>query len=780
MDNSISSKHIQLIFLFILFSSINIFGQQGNLKINGNISDSNKQKISTAEVYLFNPQNELIKTTISQDGSFEFSQLKPAQYYLLITSENITQKEPIFELSENKTFKIVLSEKVSYIEEIKISGKRKPFQVQNGNINIDIANSPLNKVATSTDLLAKLPFITIDANGEGLSMIGKGTPLLYIDNQKVDFNTFSSISVNEIKSVEIIRNPSAKYEAEGKAVVKVILKNSKKEGYKITLNETATFNKRFSNNFSVNFQQKKNKTEWKFNTAYNQIQHWESNGFEYSVPSKNINSDYIIKSITNRPQVILGANLYQDLNDGDYLTFAINANLRPDKGDNNTITNYQENGLKSQILTLNHQDRKRATINSIFNYNKQLKSIDANIFTGLQFTRESNNVDYDFYNNIDNAGYIFNQFRKQKYSVNAFSGRIDIEKKIKENYQLGIGVSFTKADARTNNFIDYRAINPSEYFKYLFKEENWASYAELSGEKEKFSYKAGLRMETASANGFNQVLNQTNIKRNSVDWFPSAEISFKQNKDYEYTLNFNRSISRPSYGDLASGGLYSSPYVEYEGNPNLLPSYTNTISASANLKKWSLNASVYESKNPIGFGLFYDETKNISKFTTQNFDKEIGASLGVDVPFEYKILTSQNSLSLNYSKTEDSLAIVHKSTPYIYLYTNNTIKLGKGFNFLLDASWLTKRTQGLYEYNEMLLVNLGLTKSVSNFDFTLRYNDVFKQNVFIQQFSYEKIITKGTFYGNTPVFSVGVKYNFGKVSNSEYKEKQINETMNRI
>lgn len=780
MDNSISSKHIQLIFLFILFSGINIFGQQGNLKINGNITDSNKQKISTAEVYLFNPQNELIKTTVSQDGSFEFLQLKPAQYYLLITSENITQKEPIFELSENKTFKIVLSEKVSNIEEIIISGKRKPFQVQNGNINIDIANSSLNKVATSTDLLAKLPFITIDANGEGLSMIGKGTPLLYIDNQKVDFNTFSSISVNDIKSLEIIRNPSAKYEAEGKAVVKVILKNSKKEGYKITLNETATFNKRFSNNFSVNFQQKKNKTEWKFNTAYNQIQHWESNGFEYSVPSKNINSDYIIKSITNRPQVILGANLYQDLNDGDYLTFAINANLRPDKGDNNTITNYQENGLKSQILTLNHQDRQRATINSIFNYNKQLKSIDANIFTGMQFTRESNNVDYDFYNNIDNAGYIFNQFRKQKYSVNAFSGRIDIEKKIKENYQLGIGVSFTKADARTNNFIDYRAINPSEYFKYLFKEENWASYAELSGEKEKFSYKAGLRMETASANGFNQVLNQTNIKRNSVDWFPSAEISFKQNKDYEYTLNFNRSISRPSYGDLASGGLYSSPYVEYEGNSNLLPSYTNTISASANLKKWSLNASVYESKNPIGFGLFYDETKNISKFTTQNFDKEIGASLGVDVPFEYKILSSQNSFSLNYSKTEDSLAIVHKSTPYIYLYTNNTIKLGKGFNFLLDASWLTKRTQGLYEYNEMLLVNFGLTKSVSNFDFTLRYNDVFKQNVFIQQFSYEKIITKGTFYGNTPVFSVGVKYNFGKVSNSEYKEKQINETMNRI
>jgi hypothetical protein len=782
MDNfkNITSTNNKLIYCFLLFLSVNIFAQQGNFKINGIITNSNQQKIVSAEVYLFTAQNKLVKTAVSQDGNFEFSELKPAQYYLHIISENSTQKEPIFELSANKTFKIVLNEKVSNIEEVKISGKRKTFQIQNGNINIDIANSSLNKVATSTDLLAKLPFITIDSNGEGLSMVGKGIPLLYIDNQKVDFTTLSALSVDDIKSVEIIRNPSAKYEAEGKAVIKVILKNSKKEGYKITLNETATFNKRFSNNFSANYQQKKNKTEWKLNAAYNQIQHWESNGFEYSVPSKNSTSDYIIKSITNRPQVILGANLYQDLNDGDYLTFAINANLRPDKGDNNTTTNYEKNGVKSQILTLNHQDRQRATINSIFNYNKQLKSIDANIFAGLQYTRESNNVDHDFFNNIDNAGYIFSQYREQRYSVNAFSGRIDIEKKIKENYQWGIGASFTKADAITNNFTDYRNLNPAEYFKYFLNEENWASYAEFSGVKNKVTFKGGLRMEATSANGFNQILNETNIQRNDVDWFPRTEISFKQNKDYEYTLNFNRSISRPGYGDLASGGLYSSPYVEYEGNPNLLPTYTNTISASANLKKWALNASVYQSKNPIGFGLFYDENTNISKFTTQNFEKESGASLGLDVPFEYKFLSSQNSLSLNYSKTEDSLAIVNKSTPYLYLYTNNTIKLGKGFNFLLDGSWITKRTQGLYEYNEMLIVNLGLTKSVSNFDFTMRYNDIFKQNIFIQQFSYDKIITKGSFYGNTPVFSVGIKYNFGKVSNSEYKEKQINETMDRI
>lgn len=770
----------KLIQLFTFFLSLNIFAQQDNLKIKGNITDSEQNKITSAEVYLFTLHNELVKTTIAQDGNFEFSQLKPAPYHLQIVTNDISQNEPLFQLSSDIHLNIRLNEKISNIEEIKISLARNPFKIQNGNINIDVANSSLSKVTTSTDLLAKLPFIYVDANGEGLSMVGKGIPLLYVDHQKVDFSVLSAVSVDDIKSVEIIRNPSAKYEAEGKAVVKVILKNSKKEGYKLTLNETAVFNKRFANNFSANFQQKKNKTEWKLNASYNQMQHWESNGFDYAVPSKNISSDYIITSITNRPQVILGASLYQELNDGDHLTFTVNGNLRPDKGDNNTVTNYEVNGLKSQILTLNPQNRKRATINSVFNYNKQLKSINATIFSGLQYTRESNNVDLDFYNNIDNTGYIFSQFREQRYSVNAFSGRVDIEKKIKENYQLGLGGSFTKADAVTDNFTDYRNVNPSEYFKYFFNEENWASYAEFSGENEKISFKGGIRLETTSANGFNPILNETNINRHYLDWFPNAELSFKQNENYIYTVNFKRSISRPSYNDLASGGLYSSPYVEYQGNPDLLPSYTNEVSASVNLKKWALNASVYQVKNPIGFGLFYNENKNISQFTTKNFDKESGASLGLDVPFEYKILTSQNSLSFNYSKTEDSFAVVNQSTPYLYLYTNNTVKVGKGFNFLLDGTWITNRTQGIYEYNEMVLINLGLTKSISNFDFTLRYNDVFNQNTYIQKLSYDKIITQGSFYGNTPTFSVGIKYNFGKISNSEYKEKQINETLDRI
>lgn len=769
------------IFLLFIFNFVIVSAQQ-KFNISGTVLNSNNSNWNTTvDVYLYDNENQLIKTTVTKDSKFEFTDLISKTYYLQISSDETEQKEKPFLLNRNINFNIIYQPKIKEIEAVTIIGEKKKFSVENGNITLDITDSPLNKVATSSELLTKLPFVTLDANGEGVSVVGKGSPLLYVDNQRVDFSTLSGISVEDIKSVEIIRNPSVKYESEGKAVIKINLKKSKRDGSKLALSETATFQKRFSNYFNANFQQKKNKTEWKINAAFNAVQHWESNGYNYAVPSKNISSDYTIVSITNRPQTIFGASLYQELNDdGDYLTLTFNSNFRPDKGDNNTNTKYSENGVSSNILTLNHQDNKRASINSIFNYNKKLADWDANIFTGFQYTRESRNVDYEFLNNIDDSGYEFSQFRRQLYAGDVYSGRIYLEKKLNENYKLELGTSFTKAETTTDNITDFAALKNPEYFNYFFKESNTGSYVNLSTEKNKWNFKAGIRMETTSAKGFDNILKDTTLSRNAVDWFPNAEISFQQDKDYVYTLNFRKTISRPGYGNLSSGGLYGSPYIEYVGNPNLIPTYTNTLSFSTSLKKWSVNASVYTSKNPMGYTLVYDDEKNISKFTLINFDKEIGASLGVDVPFEWKIWSSQNSMSVNYGKTEDSLALIKKSTPYLYIYTNNTLKITKSFSLLMDGSYISKRTEGLYENNAVCAVNFGITKSVSYFDFTFRYNDIFKQMNYIQNMTYDKIISTGNFYGNTPTISVAVKYNFGRLEKSSYKESSVNETSNRL
>lgn len=129
------------------------------------------------------------------------------------------------------------------LAEISIQGKREVIKYKNGNLKIDVANSIFKSVPNTLDLLAKLPNIQLSPDKEAISVIGKGNPLIYIDNQKVGLNDLNTLVVDDIKSIEIIKNPSAKYEAEGKVVILITRKLSKKEGFKIDVTETASAKK---------------------------------------------------------------------------------------------------------------------------------------------------------------------------------------------------------------------------------------------------------------------------------------------------------------------------------------------------------------------------------------------------------------------------------------------------------------------------------------------------------------------------------------------------------
>ena len=99
-----------------------------------------------------------------------------------------------------------------------IRDRVKAFTNKNGNIKIDVANSIFNSVPNTVDLLSRLPKVQISPDKESITVIGKGTPIIYIDNQIVTMNDLNSLSVDDIKTIEIINNPSSKYEANGRVV----------------------------------------------------------------------------------------------------------------------------------------------------------------------------------------------------------------------------------------------------------------------------------------------------------------------------------------------------------------------------------------------------------------------------------------------------------------------------------------------------------------------------------------------------------------------------------
>ena len=211
-------------------------------------------------------------------------------------------------------------QKPKVIDEIVVEKETKTYTTKNGNLKVDVANSIYKSVPNIVDLLAKLPKIQVSPDKESISIIGKGNPLLYIDNQKVDMNELNALSVDDIKTIEIINNPSSKYEANGRAVILITRKLSKKEGYKVTLSENAQFKKYFNNYSAINANFKTGKWEFKANFNYNQLKVWESNGNDFTMPDYDIHSNYLVTAITHRPQFYYGGGVFYKISEDDYFS----------------------------------------------------------------------------------------------------------------------------------------------------------------------------------------------------------------------------------------------------------------------------------------------------------------------------------------------------------------------------------------------------------------------------------------------------------------------------
>ncbi|HJY11342.1 MAG TPA: hypothetical protein VJ304_01060, partial [Flavobacterium sp.] len=162
--------------------------------------------------------------------------------------------------AQNKTPKDSIT---NNLNEVVVTQNKKAFSNQNGNIKLDVSNSIYNSIPNTVDLLSKIPTVQVSTDRESISVVGKGNPLIYIDNQKVGMNDLNTLAVADIKTIEIIQNPSAKYEAEGRVVILITRKFSKKDSFRTEISEVASFKKDYNNYLGFNSSFKKNKIEWK-------------------------------------------------------------------------------------------------------------------------------------------------------------------------------------------------------------------------------------------------------------------------------------------------------------------------------------------------------------------------------------------------------------------------------------------------------------------------------------------------------------------------------------
>jgi hypothetical protein len=756
---------------------------QNNLTLKIEITSSKNEIINEGNAYLFNSEtNQLIKIESIVDSHFLFTSLNEGNYNIQIKCEDFDDIDQEITLNQNLNLKLVLS-KISFTElnEIVLKSKKNIFTNTNGNIKVDIASSIFKTVPNPMDLLSKLPGIQISGDKESISIVGKGNALIYIDNQKVGINALNALSVEDIKTIEIIKNPSSKYEAEGRAVILITRKLSKKDGFETNISEVASLKKRFNNYLGITSCFKKNKTEIKTNFSYNQLSPWESIGNNFEISNNNITSDFIAESYTKRRQFILGGGIYHQINEDDYLSFNISGKIQKDNDKNTTNSFIDQNKIQNNIETLNNNDENRNFLNSFVNYNKKIKSLDAKLFTGFQFSSFNQKSNSVIQNNYDNTQFELTQNRNQKFSVNVFSGRTDLEKLFKNEMKWEIGALYLSAEANTNfELIDFIS-NNNELTNYNFKEKNITGYTQFSGKIKKLNYLFGIRTENTNIKGKFKIDDNLLIDKNYTNFFPKFQLDIPIDSTKTISLNYAKSISRPNYSSTSQISIYTNPFLVFSRNINLNPTISDEISGTFQYKNKSVKLNFFHSKDPVYFAFSYDSSINLISFNSINYAKESGVNLEFMLPFKQKFWTSTNNFNFILNKIEDKSAVFNESKPYLYYYSNHIFELPKEFDISVTGWGFTERSEGVFKRNSLFIMDLALSKTLfKSFDCTLSFNDVFRNMNFKENFTINDIASKGIYYTDTREISFSISYKFGRIKDSNYQERKIDENSNRI
>ncbi|MEW2920026.1 TonB-dependent receptor [Muricauda sp. ANG21] len=772
-------KHVLSIFVTIGI----VVNAEAQFLIKGKVFDAYNQPISIGDVLLYSVNKEdLVKYTTLVDGSFEFKEVAQKEYWLQVSALGYETHSQEISISENLELSIQLLEDVTELKSVEVVALKNPITTKNGNFKIDVQNPVFSSMVDPLEVLSKLPNVQISPNRESISVVAKGSPLVYLGNQRISLDEFIALSVDSIESIELINNPSPKYEAEGRAVILIQLKQNTEKGTAVTLGETVSFRQNINNYISGNGNHSNGKWNLRGDLNYNTIGQWESNTFAFAIPEENISSDYLVLIPDNkRMQLNSGLGFYYPINDNDYISFNTIFRRQTDKAGFETETLLQNGSEVNEIISETQNDNQRDYFSGNFNFNKQLNK-NLNLFTGIQYSAFNQKLHTDISNNYDNEGLELDQTRNQDYNIQSLAARVDFEQSLSENSRLDFGLNWNEARADAFSEVILPGTGNQEITNYDYEENLYAIYANAESRiGEKFNFNLGARVEYNQVKG--QLKNdlQPLVERENTRIFPKVGLSFTIDSTKTLSLNYTRNINRPNFSRTSSVRVFINPFLEAGNNVDLIPTITNEVTSNLQVGNTSIFGGVYTNQNPRYFLIGYSENDTVALLAENNMDKESGFYAGLTVPFSHKSWSSTNSVSLTCNKIKDSSAVFTKAQPYLYVYTDQQLKVAKDTIVSVGGYALTPRKEGIIERNGMVVLNASVTTTIfKKFQCALRFNDITKAMNFDEGYSINGVEANGTYYADGREMALSVKYSFGGNSVNKFKNKDVDENLNRI
>jgi len=776
-------------FLILLFFPVLLFSQKH--AIQGTVTNVQNEKLPLVSVEVYNSQNALIKTlTTDQNGFFMLENIDEKSVKLIIKDLEYTQAEKTLNLEiENKALQIVLKKEVQDIQEVVMTRQKPLVKRKIDRLEFNVENSNISSL-NAWEIIKKTPGVT--AGNDVLAIKGSQSILVTINDKRVMLtgdelkNLLENTQGDEVKSVEVITNPPAKYEASGSAVLNIVMKKNKIEGYRGTITSKYIQSRYAKGLAGISQYYKKNRLSVMANYYFGSGTYYRE-GTDY-VNYAEDQTQWIStmnRKDQNRSQNTLNFNLEYEIDSLTNVSLNYSGFFSPRSfGTYNvpTLIYDNQNVAESMYTTIN--DHHSRIINNSVSFqadrkpNAKSKLTWTNYFAGNNARKYQNVLTYlDFVNQPPAEN---NFVTNNKSDVQLYSTQADYQWK-NEKWELESGgkYSFVKTGSQLdfsdneNGALQYRA-DKSNIFDY--KEHNFALYSSLAYNPGKWNFKAGLRVEKTDLEGVVSEPFEIN-KNNYWKLFPTFYAQYTTESNHQFGLSYGKRISRPSYSWLNPAKSYYNLFSYFQGDPKLKATIIHNLNLTYTWKEWNLDFYYRKEIFPSMEISYQDPSVNNLVYHYTNIEK--GQAYGLNLYKNFQIRPWWSlSLSENIEHNEnyfigiDRLLYKNKVWNWVSdISTSFTLDKKSDWKLELGHRYNSPSIQGTFRISGSSSAYLVMNKKFfsNKLEASFIFNDIFRT-------SGEKVSTRYANqdnyfidYRDTQSVTLSLKFNFGNQSVKDAK-----------
>lgn len=718
--------------------------QQGS-SISGKVIDGGDEKIIAAATINLAKASDtsLVKIAVAdKEGNFLFDGVRPGSYLVWVTS-----------ISHGKTFseKLVVKDTVSVLstgvlkllpiskdlQSVTVVSKRPFIERRADKTVMNVESSATSAGTTALEMLEKAPGVTIDKDGN-LSLKGKQGVVILIDGKQTYMsgadlaNYLKSLPTALLEQIEIMTNPSAKYDAAGNAgIINLKTKKIRQKGFNGSLNlgYVQGVYPKFNSGANINYRRDK------LNMFASVSASKRKNFQDLNIERKFYSGNALVGSFTQQANMYRTNSNYNAKIGADYfinskttIGAVVTAFDVPNSSDlvNESYLRNVAGLVDSSIVSKSSDKESWKNFGSNINFRRQFDS------TGRELTAD---FDYLYYNPekgqpinnsvFSNTGSLLRSetlYANLPTNISIYSGKADytqmLQKKIK--FETGLKLSAVETDNKANYYIVQNGNKVVDYSRtnfFDYNEKIIAGYVNFSGQVKKWGWQAGLRGENTKYNGRmygNPTQSDSTFSNNYLSLFPTLYLTYAHNDKHQFGLNYGRRISRPDYEDLNPFISYIDPYTQGAGNPYLRPAYAQVIELSHTYRQFLSTTFTYTYDKDMISSTFEEKDKVIiqrrGNFSKRNsYNLSVSAQVPVKKWYMFTIYTEGNYQ--HYTGLVNKEPINLEISRFL-VQSQHTFTFKNNWSAEISGFYATKFNEGQLIIDPLGQVDAGVSKKV--------------------------------------------------------------------